>query len=206
MYFSNQRTGEYKESDAAKTLACRDYKSATDLIMRGGYDINGRTQNKVLCILWETYGKEEVVKWGTTVLDTLQQAEVLRHRVHESSFSHKTENWNKLESGTLPCPTVVAEWLLRDMWEQQKCGCTPQGWESAEQQFGELTEAMSELPYKGTQNTEKMFDMWSKGKGIGILRQALSEIQKIRKSENGVWKGGDGMNGAKTVVRRLTPL
>ena len=34
--FSFQRIGEYKESDDAKTLAHRDYKDATDLILRGG--------------------------------------------------------------------------------------------------------------------------------------------------------------------------
>ena len=34
--FSFQRIGEYKASDQAKTLAERDYKDATDLILRGG--------------------------------------------------------------------------------------------------------------------------------------------------------------------------
>lgn len=34
--FSFQRIGEYKVSDQAKTLAERDYKDATDLILRGG--------------------------------------------------------------------------------------------------------------------------------------------------------------------------
>ncbi len=38
--FAQQRTDEYKESDKAKTIAHRDYKSATDLILRGGYDMD----------------------------------------------------------------------------------------------------------------------------------------------------------------------
>lgn len=36
MNYSFQRIGEYKESEQAKTLAHRDYKDATDLIIRGG--------------------------------------------------------------------------------------------------------------------------------------------------------------------------
>lgn len=39
MTFSFQRIGEYKESDQAKTMAARDYKDATDLILRGGQDM-----------------------------------------------------------------------------------------------------------------------------------------------------------------------
>ena len=38
--FSFQRIGEYKESDQAKTMAARDYKDATDLVLRGGYNVN----------------------------------------------------------------------------------------------------------------------------------------------------------------------
>ena len=34
--FSFQRIGEYKVSDQAKTISPRDYKDATDLILRGG--------------------------------------------------------------------------------------------------------------------------------------------------------------------------
>lgn len=38
MNYSIQRTDQYKESEQAHTLAERDYKSATDLILGGGYD------------------------------------------------------------------------------------------------------------------------------------------------------------------------
>ena len=44
MNFSFQRIGEYRESEKAKTLAHRDYKDATDLILSGGgYDENMET-------------------------------------------------------------------------------------------------------------------------------------------------------------------
>ena len=40
MTFSFQAIGQYKESDQAKTLAARDYKDATDLILKGGGNLN----------------------------------------------------------------------------------------------------------------------------------------------------------------------
>ena len=38
MFFAFQRFGEYKESEVASTLKQRDYKDATDLIVREGGD------------------------------------------------------------------------------------------------------------------------------------------------------------------------
>lgn len=38
--FSFQRIGEYKESLQSHTMAARDYKDATDLVVRGGYDMD----------------------------------------------------------------------------------------------------------------------------------------------------------------------
>ena len=40
MIYSFQAIGEYKESEQAKTVSARDYKSATDLILRGGCEMN----------------------------------------------------------------------------------------------------------------------------------------------------------------------
>lgn len=40
MTYSFQAIGQYKESDQAKTLAARDYKDATDLILRGVGNLN----------------------------------------------------------------------------------------------------------------------------------------------------------------------
>lgn len=155
-------------------------------------------------LLSQTYGEEETLKWGASILERVQQAEVLRQRMHEESIPREAEDRHKLDDGSLPRPELVAEWLLRDMWEQQECGCSSQGWESTEQQFGQPTTAMPELPHKGASSPKEMFDMWGEGKGLWILRKALSEVQEIRKSNDGKWKGGDGM--METIVRRLTPL
>ena len=39
--FSFQGFADYKESEQASSLKQRDYKDATDLILRGGYGANG---------------------------------------------------------------------------------------------------------------------------------------------------------------------
>lgn len=42
--FSFQGFGQYKQSEQASSLKQRDYKDATDLVVRGGYEVNGKIQ------------------------------------------------------------------------------------------------------------------------------------------------------------------
>ena len=155
--------------------------------------------------MWETYGAQKVCECGAAVMASLQQAEVLQQGVHEKGFQSKTEEWDELDDGSLPCPTVVAEWIMRDMRKQQERGCTPQGRESTEQQFGQFAKSVSKLSQQNPSSCEEVFNMWEEGKRIWLLREALSEIQKIRKSVHCLWEGGDRMR-CKSRVRRLTPL
>lgn len=173
------------------------------MVMENKY---ARTQNQVLCLLQKTYGEEKVLKWGIAIMAALQQADVLQQRMHEESIQSKAQNGEELDGGSLPRPSVVAEWVLRDVRRQQECGRSSSRRESTEQQFGESATIMPEMPHEITSSTQDMFNMWEKGEGIWLLRKALSEIQKIWESFNGVWEGGDGMNSVRSVVRRLTPL
>ena len=175
------------------------------LIMEDHTD--ARTQDQILRLLQETYGAEKVVEWGIAVMASLQQTEVLQPRVHESCVQGKTEDRNKLDDSTLPRPELVAEWVLRDMWEQSEYGRSSQGWKSAEQFDRQFAEIMSELSHEETQPSEALFDMWRKGKGIWILQQTLYQIQEVWQSSFCEREGGDGMNDvSNAVVRRLTPL
>lgn len=169
----------------------------------GGCEIDEAvSRNEILRLLWEAYGTETLVKWGTSVLASLQQTEVLQQGVHERGVQSETENREELDGNTPPCQTTVAKWLLRDMRKQSECGCSPYRWEPSEQRFIELTKALPELSYPYPSSAKDLFDMWEKGEGIWLLQQALYQIQEVRKSVNGEWKGGDRM----TAVRRLTPL
>ena len=160
------------------------------------------TQNKILCLLSETYGEETVEKWGIAILAALQSSEILQSGVHESSVSSETENRHKLDGGSLPCPSVVAGWLLRDMRKQQECGCSPHRRQSTEQQPEKSEKGMPELSQQNPQTCKEMFDMWEKGEGFGLLRQTLSEIQEVWQSFN---SKGQSVHRC-SIVRRLTPL
>lgn len=163
---------------------------------------NARTQNQVLRILQESYGEKEVVEWGVAIMAALQQAEVLQQGVYESRLQSEAENREELGSIAQICPSDVAKWLLRDMRKQQESGCSPQGRESGEQQSIEFAKVMQELPYESAQASKTLLNMWEKGEGIWLLREALSEIQKIRESTNGKRQPVH----SSSVVRRLTCL
>lgn len=179
----------------------KDRQRKNNFIHENGEE-NARAQDKILRILQEAYGEKTIQEWGTAILASLQSPEILRQGMHESSVSGEAENRNELDDNSLPRPSIVAEWLLRDMREQQECGRTPQGRKSTKQQSDELTEIMSKLPFESAQASKNLFGMWQKGKGLWLLQQTLYKIQEIRKSL-------DGKNKSiypNTIVRRLTPL
>ena len=204
----NSETGLSHESPDTDSI-CVDgiglQRPTNDYQSRGG-EINAEPRTKELRILWETYGKEAVLKWGIAIMERIQQAEVLQQGMHECSAQTETETWDKLGDNSLPCPELVAEWVLRDMWKRQERGCTPQGSEPTEQLSRQFAETMPKLPYENPSSCEEMFNLWRQGKGIRVLQQTLHQIQEIWKSTMDEWKGGEGMNGEKTAVRRLTPL
>ena len=158
------------------------------------------TQSPILRLLCKTYGAQAVVEWGIAVVAALQQTEVLRQGLHEESNACEAKNRNKLDDCSLPCPSVVADWMLRDMREKSECGCSPQRQQSAEQRDQQSATAVPVLPLESAQRCEEMFDMWQKGQGTWLLRQALSEIQEI-------WQSACcEKERCRYIVRRLTPL
>ena len=195
------------EDDTFQTLSSRMGTGGNNVPMVVEDHVNERIRSKVLCILQETYGTENTIQWSLDITRTVQETEILRPGMYEESIQSEAKDGYELDDSTLPCPKLVANWLLRDMWEQQKCGCSSQGWKPAKQQLGQSSTVMSKLSYKSPSSAKEMFDMWSKGKGLWLLRQALSEVQEIWKSSDGSGEGGDGMNDvSNSVVRRLTPL
>lgn len=163
------------------------------------------SRNPILRVLRETYGAEAVVKWGASELAALQSAEILRTGMPGIGEESCPENRNKLDDAALPRQAAFTKWLLRDLREQQKCGCASQGRKSTEQQSEQLAEIMQKLPHESAQASKSLLDMWRQGEGIWALQQALYSLQEVWKSVVGKReRGGDAMTSA--VVRRLTPL
>ena len=205
MEFSIQRTDEYKLSQKASTVSARDYKSATDLVIRERErERDATSRNSILRILSEAYGAQTVFQWCSAILERVQQAEVLQQGLHESGIQIEAKEWDELDDNTLPCSEIVAGWVLRDMRERRECGCASQGWESAEQRFEQSPETLPELPHESAQAARYLLNMWRAGEGLGLLQQALHTFQEVRRSADGEWQKGGGC--MTSVVRRLTPL
>lgn len=161
-------------------------------------------RNQVLRLLRETYGTETVFQWGTAIMDRLQQTEILRQGVHESSIPAETENREKLVNDSQICTAKETERIVRNLRKYEECGCTSYGRQSAEQLSAELAEVMQKLPLKSAQASATLLDMWRKSERLGLLQSALHSLQEIRRSVMGERaEGGDVMT---SVVRRLTPL
>lgn len=198
---------DFATSDVVGALCARDYKGVVHVSENkhssavGGeaHNVSG-TQNTILQVLCETYGTQTVVEWGVAVLEALQPAAVLRQGMYEESDESETESRDKLDDSTLPCAKSVAEWLLRDMRKRSECGCSPQGQQPTEQRNQQSATTVPIMPLESTQRCKEMFDMWQKGQGIGLLQQALSEIQKARESSC------NKTERCHYIVRRLTPL
>jgi len=136
------------------------------------------------------------------LLDAIQEEDFLRPYLYGSGLPEEGKAWDKLDDGSLPRPEYVAVWLLRDMWKPEECGCSSQGWKPAKQRSAEPDAVMQELPLETAQGAQELFHMWQTGEGLGLLRETLSEIQKIRRSADVQTQSKHPRNS----VRRLTPL
>jgi DNA (cytosine-5)-methyltransferase 1 len=92
-------------------------------------------------------------------------------------------------------------WLLQSLREIGGEGCPSQGWEPPEQLAGELGAYLSELSQPGAQASRFMRDLWWAAQGAGLLREALSAVQKVGRP---AYDKGQSTHGA-IQVRRLTP-
>lgn len=202
MLGSKKQHAGITEDGTSTTLTSQEKERP--IVSIGGLLSEATTRNQILRLLWETYGAETVVKWGTSILEALQCPEVLQQRMYEESVSEQTENGEKLVNVAQICEAKQAERILRNLREYKKRRHTPQGRESWEQFDRESSMLVQELPQLNPQTPKELFDMWEAGKGIGILQQTLHQIQEIRESAMGERRrGGEAM---QSVVRRLTPL
>jgi hypothetical protein len=195
-----------QESNVASTQSNRQFKCATDLVVavdcRNGTGGANGSRAEALQILRKNYGEETLFEWADGVLDAIQEEDFLRPYLYGSGLPEEGKAWDKLDDGSLPRPEYVAVWLLRDMWKPEECGCSSQGWKPAKQRSAEPDAVMQELPLETAQGAQALFHMWQTGEGLGLLRETLSEIQKIRRSADVQTQSKHPRNS----VRRLTPL
>ena len=175
-------------------------------INHNGDNYHGSTQetnaNKILRALRKEVGEEAFTQWGLGVSYSFLEKEVLRPLVHGKGIRCETiEGGHKVVNSALSRKKACAEGQLCELWQAGRERRTPQRWGLEEQCRRELGAHLSQLPQQGASNKTFMRDMWHASEGIGILREALSEIQEIRRPYVDESKSAH----ASYTVRRLTP-
>ena len=147
-----------------------------------------RKSRKILQTLWEINGTEKIFDREIRRTLSLQEKSILRQRVHEKGlFKYRTKQI-KLEQFTYNSEKnsrrEYTDKAMRDLWKNFKTRCSPQRWGLSEQQNKEFNDVMQKLSCEDTQAKKKMCNMWRTNERVGVLQQALSEIQEIWRSIN----------------------
>ena len=141
---------------------------------------------EILRKLWQEVGAEAFEEWAIRSVVSLQSEEILRQNVHEetSGDEKQFEFDRKQQQNECTSENQIYDrnQRLPKMRVNEESGCSSQGSESIQQFARELAGIVQGLPHQGTQ-IEKLCDLWEETQGIGLLRKALSEIQKIWRSE-----------------------
>ena len=157
---------------------------------------------KILRTLREKVGEKAFAEWGLGVLDSLQSAEVLQPDLHGQGVRRTSgEGRPTVGDGALPCTQDLPEWVVFALRKTQGIGRSSQERELAGQLTRELGAHLSQLPQPTSQRQEFLFGMWQASQGLGVLRQALSTVQEIRRSAADEGKPAH----SAYAVRRLTP-
>lgn len=129
----------------------------------------------------EALGAEAFAEWGLGILDSLQRPEVLRQALHGLSIRQAAFSKSWVVYCTLSRSEDLPAGAMQSLREAKGSGCPPQGWGPPEQLARELGAYLSKLSQPGAQAERLMRDLWQASEGLGILRQALSAVQEIRR-------------------------
>ncbi len=149
----------------------------------------------------ETLGAEAFAEWLFGILDTLQPPEVLRPALHGGQLRPAKFSRSWVVYCALSREEDRSEGAVQSL--REACGerCSSSGWEPSEQRSKQLGTYLSVLSQPGPQAERFLLDMWDASEGLGLLREALSAVQKAWRSA-----GGEGQSAhAHWQVRRLTP-
>ena len=155
---------------------------------------------EVLCLLRKTIGEKEFSEWAFRGICLFLQKEILQQRMYAKGV---LEDWKK-QSGLeqFSYYSQKDEWFditeekMRGLWEDWQTRCSPYRSQFSEQQLRQLDDFMQKLSYEDAQTESCLQDLWKACEGIGILQQALHQVQEIRKS----------IKKVRYRIRKLTPL
>ena len=157
--------------------------------------------SSILSTLRKEVGEAQTTEWGFRVLDCLQQEEILRLWLHGESLRCASEPFRHWVLSSAPSfKEGSAGECLRHVWENGPDGCTPQGRGLAKQLCVQLGDYLQKLSQSETSQDCPVQGLRITSEGIRLLRQTLSEIQKVRRSSDVQAQPAH----ARYYVRRLT--
>jgi DNA (cytosine-5)-methyltransferase 1 len=166
-------------------------------------DAQEARSREILRSLREAVSAEAFPQWCVGVLASFQPTEILQSEVHGAGVPGQAEETDpRLDDGALSRPQHLPTGAMREVWQ---AGCerrTPQEWRLAGQLAQELGTYLSELPQQGTPPAWLLHSLWRTSEGLGLLRQALSTLQAVGRSDAGQAQP----THPPYAVRRLTPV
>lgn len=186
--------------------------SETETLHNKGFDTlkegNASTQETypgaLLRTLRQEVGEETFAKWGLGILDSLQQAEVLRQALHGLSIRPASFSRSWVVCCALGFPVYGSGWLLQSLREAGCERCSSQGWQPPQQLARELGAYLSELSRPGAQAARFVRDLWFASEGVGLLQQALLAVQEVGRPAGrqgqSVLRGSEGRGSEESEV------
>ena len=166
---------------------------------------NGKNKERnsinFLSELQQEIGEKKITEWGFRILNSLQEEKILQQTMYVGSIHKEGEKEESIvDDSTLSCKKAQ-ERLLREMWDEGEFGCSSHKWGLARQFFREFTDTLQKLPYKSTQESEKLFGMQWKLLRKRLLRETLSKMEET-------WESANDKNQSiyPSSIRRLTPI
>lgn len=182
------------ESDT-KGLLCDTYN----------YEKRHQDIRQVLQVLRGKIGEEAFSEWAIGGLWCILSEGVLWEKVYAKSIF---ENWLERPElvkcsyfGKVGKRADITQEVVRNMWIEWQSRYPSYRRELSEQQFRELKSFVQKLPYKASSSKDDVQDLWEASEGLGVLQQALSEIQKIWQPD-ARWE----VQRSNLRIRKLTPL
>lgn len=174
---------------------------------------------EVLRALREQAGEAAGEGWGLGVVAALQQAGLLQSPLHGGGVRREAgEAGPELGDGAPSLTRDDPEGAVLNVWHAEWLGRASQERRLAGQLTRELGAALSDLSQPGPRQGGALRGLWEASERLGLLRQALSAVQEVRRSaavqaesaqpageadqvDNRTAKGAGAWG-----VRRLTPL
>lgn len=141
---------------------------------------------EILSLLQQTISEEAFFKWATSRSNAIYAAEILQHAMLRSSLDEGSppERISKAER-KIAGAKENSGGEMRAMPKTKRKGRASPGRKHEQQSAVESGASLPLMPQQDSPPSKKMSALWETSEGLGILRNALSAIQEMGRSDDG---------------------